>query len=98
MFSKSPDGPFSEPSVKFAPTYSEGPCAIKVGDEWLIYFDVYREHRYGAVSTKDFKTFTPIDDKISIPEGHKHGTIFKVSESVLLKLKEKEAERKIIVN
>lgn len=97
VFSQSPEGPFSEPSVKFAPTYSEGQCAIKVGDEWLIYFDVYREHRYGAVLTKDFKTFIPIDDKISIPQGHKHGTIFKVAESILLKLKEKEAERMSVV-
>ena len=80
--SDSPEGPFSDPSEKFAPTYSEGPCAMKVGDEWLIYFDVYRQGKYGAVSTKDFKTFTPIDDKISIPNGHKHGTIFKAPESV----------------
>ncbi len=69
---------YADPSVKFAPTYSEGPCAVKVGDEWSIYFDVYREGRFGAVSTKDFKNFTPIDDQISIPQGHKHGTIIKV--------------------
>lgn len=55
----SAEGPYADPSVKFAPTYSEGPCAVKVGDEWLIYFDVYREGRFGAVSTKDFKNFTP---------------------------------------
>lgn len=89
----SAEGPYADPSVKFAPTYSEGPCAVKVGDEWLIYFDVYREGRFGAVSTKDFKNFTPIDDLISIPQGHKHGTIIKVPESVLLNLKAEEAKR-----
>ena len=89
----SAEGPYADPSVKFAPTYSEGPCAVKVGDEWLIYFDVYREGRFGAVSTKDFKNFTPIDDQISIPQGHKHGTIIKVPESVLLNLKAEEAKR-----
>ena len=88
-----PEGPYGDPSVKFAPTYSEGACAIKVGDEWLIYFDVYREARFGAVSTKDFKEFTPIDDKISLPAGHKHGTIIKVPESVLEALKAEEARR-----
>ncbi len=92
VFSDSPEGPFTNPSVNFGPTYSEGPCAVKVGDEWLIYFDVYREFRYGAVSTRDFKTFTSIDDKISCPKGHKHGTIFKVKESVLKKMKERERE------
>ena len=88
-----PEGPYGDPSVKFAPTYSEGACAIRVGDAWLIYFDVYREYRFGAVSTKDFKTFTPIDDQISLPAGHKHGTIIRVSESVLEALKKEEARR-----
>ena len=69
VYGKSPEGPFSDPCEPFSPEYSEGPCVIKVGDEWLIYYDVYRQVRYGAVSTKDFKTFTPIDDKISIPNG-----------------------------
>ena len=86
MFGKSPEEPFGNPSVKFAPTYSEGPCAVKVGDEWIIYFDVYRQGRYGAVSTRDFLTFTPIDDRISIPAGHKHGTVFRVKERVLKKM------------
>ena len=43
--------------------------------------------------TKDFKNFTPIDDQISIPQGHKHGTIIEVPESVLLNLKAEEAKR-----
>lgn len=89
----SPEGPYSNPTEKFAPTYSEGACCVKVGEEWLIYFDVYREYRFGAVSTKDFKTFTPIDDKISVPAGHKHGTIVKVKESVLNALLEEEKRR-----
>lgn len=88
-----PEGPYGDPSEKFAPTYSEGACAIQVGDEWLIYFDVYRQCRFGAVSTNDFKTFTPIDDRISLPDGHKHGTIIKVKESVLKALKAEEARR-----
>lgn len=67
----------------FAPEYSEGPCAIKVGDDWLIFFDVYRQVRYGAVRTRDFQTFEPVDSLVSFPSGHKHGTVFKVKKSVL---------------
>ncbi len=87
------EGPYTNPTEKFAPTYSEGACAIQVGEEWLIYFDVYREYRFGAVKTTDFKTFTPIDDEIFVPAGHKHGTIIKVKESVLEALLREEAER-----
>jgi len=37
--------------------------------------------------TTDFKTFTDIADSVSVPQGHKHGTIFKVSEKTLNQLK-----------
>ncbi len=83
VFADNPEGPYSHPSQKFAPVYSEGACAVKVGEDWLIYFDVYREARFGAVRTRDFQTFEPIRDEISLPDGHKHGTIIKVKESVL---------------
>ena len=93
VFADNAEGPYANPTEKFAPTYSEGACAIQVGEEWLIYFDVYRQYRFGAVKTTDFKTFTPIDDQISIPEGHKHGTIIKVKESVLKTLLEEQERR-----
>ncbi len=93
VFGESPDGPFANPSEKFAPEYSEGACVIKVGDEWLIYCDEYRLGRFGAFATKDFKTFEDIYEKTSVPEGHKHGTIIKVKESVLKALLEEEKKR-----
>ncbi len=79
VFSDSPYGPFHSPSTTFGRTYSEGPCAVKVGEEWIIYFDQYRPQEYGAVSTTDFRTFTPIPDRISVPDKHKHGTIVKIT-------------------
>lgn len=82
-FGPTPAGPWSNESEPFTPEYSEGPTWAKVGDKYLIYFDVYRQYRYGAVSTTDFKTFTDISDQISVPKNHKHGTIFMVSEKTL---------------
>lgn len=87
VFGNSPEGPFSSPSAKFAPHYSEGPCVLKLGDEWIIYFDQYKpDQRYCAYSTKDFKTFTEINDRISVPVGHKHGTIVEVTNKQLKKI------------
>lgn len=87
VFGNSPEGPFSSPSAKFAPHYSEGPCVLKLGDEWIIYFDQYKpDQRYCANSTKDFKTFTEINDRISVPVGHKHGTIVEVTKKQLKKI------------
>jgi len=53
----------------------------------LIYFDEYQKFSYGAVSTKDFIHFNSISKKISVPKGHKHGTIFKAPASVIENLK-----------
>lgn len=92
VFSDSPYGPFhtadnapagTTPTTTFGRTYSEGPCALQLGDEWIIYFDQYHPQEYGAVATRDFLTFTPIPERISVPANHKHGTIVKVSRKQL---------------
>jgi hypothetical protein len=76
-------GLYTNVSRAFTPNFTEGPTVAKVNNEWLIYFDAYRDKYYGAVKTKDFKTFTNISDQVYLPVGHKHGTILKVPESVL---------------
>jgi len=82
-FADNPLGPYSEPSATFTPLFTEGPTTLKLGDEYYIYFDAYREKKYGAVKTKDFVTFTDAAAEVSLPNGHKHGTIFMSDEKVL---------------
>src|SRR5450759_3616181 len=67
----------------FTEKFTEGPCALKIGDDWLIYFDAYQEKIYGTVKMRDFKTFTNITKEVSFPEGHKHGTALKVPREIL---------------
>lgn len=71
----------------FGRTFSEGPCAVHLNnkgkDEWIIYYDQYHPQAFGAVSTTDFKTFTPISNCIKVPAEHKHGTIVKVSRKII---------------
>lgn len=102
VFSQSPYGPFhtadnapqcTTPTTTFGRTYSEGPCAVKLGDEWIIYYDQYHPQEYGAVSTRDFLTFSPIPERISVPADHKHGTIVRVSRSELDALMEYAKKR-----
>ncbi|MDR2917305.1 MAG: glycoside hydrolase family 43 protein [Tannerella sp.] len=82
-FGETATGPYHDPAEKFTESFTEGPSVLKTDDEWLIYYDAYRNYTYEAVSTKDFTTYTGINDKISVPKGHKHGTIFKAKESIL---------------
>jgi len=86
-FAKSPTGPYSKPSTSFTQSYTEGPTVEKIGDNYLVYFDEYRKFAYGAVVTKDFIHFNNISKEISIPQGHKHGTIFKAPASFIGNLK-----------
>jgi len=87
-FSDSYLGPFDNISETFTEEFTEGPSMLKLGDEWIIYFDMYMKHQYGAVKTRDFKNWTDITGEISMPEGHRHGTAFKVSRGILEGLKQ----------
>ena len=78
-FGESPLGPWRDLSKPITQNFTEGPSVLKVGDDWVIYFDAYREEIYGAVKTRDFKTFVNITDEVSFPKGHKHGTVLNVS-------------------
>jgi hypothetical protein len=85
-FGKTPLGPFSEVSKPFTPFCTEGPTVAKTGDDFLVYFDAYRNKVYGAVKTTDFVNFVNVSDQISVPSGHKHGTIFKTNRKMLNEL------------
>jgi len=82
-FGESPLGPWHDISEPFTGFKSEGPTVVKVGEDYLIYYDDYGTKKYGCARTRDFKTFEDISDQVSLPEGHKHGTIFKAKQSVV---------------
>ena len=83
-----PEGPYGKVSEPFTTDWVEGPSAIRIGGEWFVYFDHYHSpHYYGAVKTKDFKTFTDVSKKMSFPRGHRHGTVLAVPKKVLDGLK-----------
>ncbi len=85
-FAESPTGPYSPSSEAFTGSFVEGPSVEKVGEDYLIYFDVYKKKIYGAMRTTDFRTFVDETENVSVPTGHKHGTIFKAPESVVKQL------------
>ena len=75
---------FSAPSAPITGNYwAEGPAVVKMGDEWIVYFDKYRDHTYGAIASKDLKNWKEVSDKISLPAGIRHGTIFTISKAEL---------------
>jgi len=58
-----------------------------MGAQWVVYFDKYTQHKYGAIESSDLKTWTEVSDKLEMPKGIRHGTVLKITEGELNKLK-----------
>ncbi len=64
--------------------WCEGPSPLFVGDTLYVYFDMYRDHRYGAVRSLDHgATWEDVSDEMSFPEGMRHGTALRVDVDVV---------------
>jgi beta-xylosidase len=86
----SPEGPFGDLSAPFTESWVEGPSAIRIGDEHLIYFDRYREQRYGAVRSRDLRTWEDVTSRVEFPRGARHGTVLRVPETIVAGLRRSE--------
>jgi hypothetical protein len=82
-FGKSPLGPWTDVSPPFTENFTEGPSVLKLGDDWVIYYDAYRREIYGAARTRDFQRFDDITKDVSFPKGHKHGTALAIDKREL---------------
>jgi len=75
---------FGNPSFPITGNYwAEGPTALRIGDKWIVYFDKYRDHKYGAVTSTDLVHWDDISDKIRMPSGIRHGTVFTITKKEL---------------
>jgi hypothetical protein len=80
-------GPYSAPSEPITGKYwAEGPTSIKIKDTWYVYFDKYTEKKMGAVCSKDLINWTDISDKVSFPDGMRHGTVIEVEKKIIERL------------
>lgn len=79
-------GPYSEASEPITGRYwAEGPTAMNINGEWLVYFDKYKEGMFGAVRSKDLKEWEDVSNQISLPGGIRHGSIVQVPHSLVKK-------------
>ncbi len=76
-----PEGPFGPASAPISIDWVEGPSVLKVDDWWIVYYDMYRERRYGAIRSRDLKTWEPV--AVTFPAGARHGTALAVPDTVL---------------
>ena len=78
---------FGQPTAPITGNYwAEGPTPLKIGDDWVVYFDKYVDHKMGAIRSTNLEKWEDISEMISFPEGTRHGTVFKVSREQFQKL------------
>ncbi len=66
---------------------AEGPSAMWVGDTLYVYFDKFREGRYGAVRSTDHgKHWQEVTDQCTFPTNISHGTPIPVDRNLLISL------------
>ena len=86
-------GPFGELGEPFTPSglWVEGPTAVKIGDSYYVYYDAYRDRHYGALRSRDLKTWDDVSAQLEMPfegtpERMRHGTVVEVPRALVDKL------------
>ena len=79
-----PYGPASKPIT--GDYWAEGPTVTRINGQWVVYFDKYTQHQYGAVASADLANWHEVSEKLTMPEGIRHGTVFKISRQELKKV------------
>ncbi|WP_414663780.1 glycoside hydrolase family 43 protein [Horticoccus sp. 23ND18S-11] len=87
-------GPFRALSAPFTPAglWVEGPTAVRIGEDHVVYYDAYQTKHYGALRSRDLKTWEDVTPKLVLPdEGTpvrmRHGTIIEVSREIVAGLR-----------
>ncbi|MBI5283413.1 MAG: glycoside hydrolase family 43 protein [Candidatus Solibacter usitatus] len=87
-FAATPAGHWSGVTEPFTTDWIEGPSVLKVGRDWIIYFDHYAKPQYyGAYRTRDWKSFEEISKRLTFPAEPRHGTASRISRREAVRLK-----------
>ena len=73
-----PEGPFGPAGPAISPNWAEGPSAIQIGGDYIIYFDLYEAGKYGAIKSTDLEHWQNITAQVDFPGGARHGTVIAV--------------------
>jgi lysophospholipase L1-like esterase len=76
-------GPYLNLSAPFTREWVEGPSALRVGEEYLVYFDAYRDRRYEAMRSRDLQAWEVVSQRIEFPRGARHGTALAVPGTII---------------
>lgn len=70
--------------------WAEGPAPIVIGNYVYVYFDKYRDRKYGAIRSVDGANWEDVSELISFPKGTRHGTAIEIPKRMLENLQQKQ--------
>jgi hypothetical protein len=89
-------GPYGPPMSALPTTpahWVEGPASVEINGRCIVVFDCYMEGHYGAVESRDLKTWTDITAQLEMPKGARHGAIIRVPGETVERLRAGEGRR-----
>jgi beta-xylosidase len=94
LAARAADGGFGAPAAPFTPPgmWTEGPTALQVGDDTIVYYDAYTSKHYGAMRSRDLVQWEDVTGRMQFPdEGTaqrmRHGTAFRVPSALVDELR-----------
>jgi hypothetical protein len=74
-----PTGPFGTPSEGLTINWVEAPSALIIDGHVVVYYDEYREGRYGAIRSKDLVTWDDVQSLMQFPRFARHGNVIRIT-------------------
>ena len=94
LAARTTDGRFGTPAAPFTPPglWTEGPTALQIGADTIVYYDAYTSKHYGAMRSRDLVQWEDVTAQMHFPdEGTpqrmRHGTAFRVPAGLLERLR-----------
>ena len=80
-------GPYEAVSDLVTPSLVEGPTLYQKDGLWVMLYDHFVDHRYGASLSEDGRSWDVSEVEIILPEGPRHGSIIEIDDQVAYRLR-----------
>ena len=77
-------GGFKDVSRPITGSYwAEGPSVLRIGKDWIVYFDKYKANEIGAVRSQNLEIWEDISDMVQFPRGAQHGSAIAIDHELV---------------
>ncbi len=75
-------GPWTEISELITPSLTEGPTLFHCNGRWIMLFDHFMEHFFGAMESPDCIHWQAVEEETNFPDGARHATVIEVEDEL----------------